>query len=430
VEIIPTKKSFRQYMIFWAGQTFSLLGSMVVQFVILWYLTITTRSPMVLALANFFYYLPMILLMPIAGVFSDKHSRKKIIMIADSMQSLATVFLIILLIMGLANIWIIFLFIGIRSMFQAFHQPTVNAVVPTMVPKEKLSRVNGLSFLFGGVVQMIGPILAGILLFFITVAQALWIDVITFIMAFIPLIFITIPLVRSKQERVESDSSFIEEFTDGFKTLKSIPGFIILMIMAMLLNFLIQPLSTLMSYFAAVIHDASPFEYALMSAGFQGGIIGGAILTTLKKEWKNKIRVTFSVLVVVMVAYSMFALAPYRDFLYMIVVTFIMGFMLPIVNTLFQTIQQLVIPHEKLGRVSSIDITLSMVITPVGAILAGPLGELLGVANLFFMCGVLGVVVLVIIYFFTGIRHVNYDALAEESPQQSKEESVLPEIIE
>ena len=368
--------------------------------------------------------------MPVAGVFSDRHSRKMIIMIADSMQALTTVFLIIFLVMGFTNVWIIFLFIGIRSMFQAFHEPTVNAVVPTMVPKEKLSRVNGLSFLFGGVVQMIGPMLAGTLLIFLVVSQALWIDVITWLMAFIPLVFITIPLVRSKREKEESDSSFIEEFKDGFKTLKSIPGFIILMIMAMLLNFLIQPFSTLISYFAAVIHDASPFEYALISVGFQGGIIGGAILTTLKKHWKNKVKVTFSVLVVVMIAYSMFALAPYRDFLYMIVFTFIMGFMLPIVNTLFQTIQQTVIPHEKLGRVSSIDLTLSMIITPIGALLAGPLGELLGVVNLFFMSGVLGVLVLVIIYFFTGIRHVDYDAIAEETNVRSEEESAIPEIIE
>jgi DHA3 family macrolide efflux protein-like MFS transporter len=417
-------------MTFWTGQTFSLLGSMVVQFVIIWYLTVTTKSPMVLAFANFFYFLPMIIAMPIAGVFSDRHSRKKIIIIADSMQALSTVFLIVLLVMGLTNVWIIFLFIGLRSMFQGFHQPTVNAVVPTMVPKEKLSRVNGLNSLFGGVVQMIGPMFAALLLIFMTVSQALWVDVITFIIAFIPLVFITIPLVRSKQEKVENGSSFIEEFSDGFKTLKNVPGFIILMIMAMLLNFLIQPLSTLLAYFAVVIHDASPFEYALMSAGFQGGIIGGALLSTLKKHWRNKVRVTFSVLVIVMVAYSMLALAPYRDFLYIIASAFIMGFMLPIVNTLYQTIQQIVIPHEKLGRVSSIDNTLSMVITPIGAILAGPLGELLGVANLFFACGVLGVVVLVIIYFFTGIRHVNYDAIAEESHLRSKEKSVIPEIIE
>ncbi len=430
MEIIPTKNSFRQYMTFWAGQTFSLLGSMVVQFVIMWYLTLTTGSPMVLALANFFYIFPMVVLMPLAGVFSDRHSRKIIIMLADSLQAITTLALIIFLAMGFSNVWIIFLFIALRSAFQAFHQPTVNAVVPTMVPKEKLTRVNGLNFLFNGVMQIIGPMLAAILLVFMTVSQALWVDVITFIIAFVPLVFITIPLVRFKQDQVEDHSGFIEEFSDGFKTLKTIPGFIILMIMAMLLNFLIQPLSTLLPYFAAVLHDATAFEYALMSVGFQGGIISGALLTTLKKKWKKKIKVTFSVLIIVMIAYSMLALAPYRAFLYMMVMAYIMGFMLPIVNTLYQTIQQTIVPHEKLGRVGSIDSTFSMVITPVGALIAGPLGEFLGVANLFFICGILGVVVLVILYFFTSIRHVNYDLIAEESNMQSEEEFVIPEIIE
>jgi len=430
MEIIPTKNSFRQYMTFWAGQTFSLLGSMVVQFVIMWYLTLTTGSPMVLALANFFYIFPMVVLMPLAGVFSDRHSRKIIIMLADSLQAITTLALIIFLAMGFSNVWIIFLFIALRSAFQAFHQPTVNAVVPTMVPKEKLTRVNGLNFLFNGVMQIIGPMLAAILLVFMTVSQALWVDVITFIIAFVPLVFITIPLVRFKQDQVEDHSGFIEEFSDGFKTLKTIPGFIILMIMAMLLNFLIQPLSTLLPYFAAVLHDATAFEYALMSVGFQGGIISGALLTTLKKKWKKKIKVTFSVLIIVMIAYSMLALAPYRAFLYMMVMAYIMGFMLPIVNTLYQTIQQTIVPHEKLGRVGSIVSTFSMVITPVGALIAGPLGEFLGVANLFFICGILGVVVLVILYFFTSIRHVNYDLIAEESNMQSEEEFVIPEIIE
>lgn len=430
MEIIPTSKSFRQYLTFWAGQIFSLLGSMVVHFVIMWYLTVMTKSPMVLALANFFYFLPMIMVMPVGGVLADRHNRKKIIMIVDSSQALVTLFLIIFLSMGLSNVWLIFLFIGLRSMFQAFHQPTVNAVVPTMVPKEKLSRVNGLNFLFSGVVQIIGPLLAAILLVFMTVSQALWIDVITFAIAFIPLVFITIPLLRTRQEKVENNSSFIEEFSDGVRTLKKIPGFIVLMMMAMLLNFLIQPLSVLLPYFAAILHDASALEYAIISAGFQGGIIAGAILTTLKKQWKHKIKVTFSTLVIVMASYSMLALSPYRAFIYMMVVSFIMGFMLPIVNTLYQTIQQTVVPHEKLGRVGSIDSTLSMVIMPVGAILAGPLGEYLGVENLFFICGVLGVIVLTILYFFTSIRHVNYDMIAKEQDAEKKVKKEFSELIE
>ena len=100
MEIIPTGSSFRQYMAFWGGQIVSLLGSIVVQFVLMWYLTISyPENPLVLSLASFFYFLPMIFAMPIAGVFSDRWNRKKLIIIVDSSQAFATFILIILLTM-------------------------------------------------------------------------------------------------------------------------------------------------------------------------------------------------------------------------------------------------------------------------------------------------------------------------------------------
>ena len=102
----------------------------------------------------------MIFAMPIAGVFSDRWNRKNLIIIVDSSQAFATFILIVLLSMGITDLWIIFSFMALRSIFQAFHQPTVNAIVPTMVPKEKLSRINGINFLASGVVQLIGPVLA------------------------------------------------------------------------------------------------------------------------------------------------------------------------------------------------------------------------------------------------------------------------------
>ena len=430
MEIIPTGSSFRQYMAFWGGQIVSLLGSIVVQFVLMWYLTISyPENPLVLSLASFFYFLPMIFAMPIAGVFSDRWNRKKLIIIVDSSQAFATFILIMLFFMGITDLWIIFSFMAIRSIFQAFHQPTVNAIVPTMVPKEKLSRINGINFLASGVVQLIGPVLAAFFLVFMTPFQALWIDVITFFIAFIPLIFIKIPKVRTEEDKKKKES-FSVEFKDGFKTLRMVPGMIILLVMAMLLNFLIQPLSTLMSYFAYNIHSATVLEYAIMSTGFQGGIIFGAIFTAIKKEWKHKVKLTFIVLWVFMIGYAMLAYSPYRAFLFMIIAAFVMGFVLPIVNTIYQTIMQMAIPHDKLGRVSSIDSTLSMLITPFGALIVGPLALVLGVPNLFFFSALLGMVTLACLYAFTGIRHVNFDEIAEKMSDLSVEMKEVSELIE
>lgn len=408
MEVTATKSSFRQYISFWGGQMFSLLGSMVVQFVIFWYLTETTGNPVILALAFFFLYMPMVVAFPIAGVFSDRLDRKKLIIAADSLQAGATVILILLFVVGITDYWIIFLFIALRSIFQAFHQPTVNAVIPTMVPKEKLSRMNGINFLASGIVQLIGPAFAGLLLVFLTVEQALWTDVITFFIAFIPLILITIPKV--KVEKQEKEESFSEEFKDGLRTLKMIPGVIALLFMAMLINFIIQPLNVLNSLFIYKNHSGTALDYAFISIGFQAGIISGAILTSFKKQWKNKITLTVYCLIFFMTAYAIVGFAPYRAFVLIFIINACMGFVLPIINTIFQTIMQTIIPHEKFGRVSSIDSMLSLAMTPIGALIVGPLAEFMGITNLFLVSGILGGSITIFMYVFSGLRKLDFDA--------------------
>ncbi|HUW90245.1 MAG TPA: MFS transporter, partial [Candidatus Nanopelagicaceae bacterium] len=247
MEITPTKKSFHQYLYFWIGQIFSLFGSQVVVFVIIWWLEVETQNPIVLSLASFSFILPYVLAAPIAGVFSDRLNRKKLIMTVDFLQALATLSLIIFMSMGYRELWLIFMMLALRSVFQAFHQPTVNAIIPTMVPKEKLSRINGINFLFSGFVQLVAPMFAAMLLVFLSVTQALWVDVITFVLAIIPLVFITIPSVRiAKENKVEVEKeSFSKEFMDGVHTLKNTPGMVVLIILSMVGNFLLQPLNVL-----------------------------------------------------------------------------------------------------------------------------------------------------------------------------------------
>lgn len=411
MEIIPTKKSFHQYLYFWIGQIFSLFGSQVVVFVIIWWLEVETQNPVVLSFASFSFILPYVLAAPIAGVFSDRLNRKKLIMIVDFLQALATLILIIFMSMGYRELWLIFTILAIRSIFQAFHQPTVNAIIPTMVPKDKLSRINGINFLFSGFVQLVAPMFAAMLLIYLSVTQALWVDVITFVLAFIPLVLINIPSVRVEKdnaEEIEKDS-FSKEFMDGLYTLKNTPGMIVLIILSMVGNFLLQPLNVLSPYYAEKIHSASVLEYAVISMGIQGGIIVGAVTTSIKKHWGHKMEWFFGTVVILQIGYGMLAFAPYRFFGFIFSALFLMGISLPIINTIYQTILQTNVPHEKLGRVSSIDATFSMLINPVGSIIVGPLAIILSVNGLFLISAILGVVLCVVLYVFTGVRRVDFD---------------------
>jgi DHA3 family macrolide efflux protein-like MFS transporter len=90
-----------------------------------------------------------------------------------------------------------------------------------------------------------------------------------------------------------------------------------------------------------------------------------------------------------------------------------MGLTLPIINSLYQTFIQTVVPADKMGRITSIDHSLSMSISPIGTLLSGPLAEVFGVGNLFLYCAIIGTIVTVVVWSFTGIRKVDYTSESE-----------------
>lgn len=148
MEELTTKKTFRHYLYFMFGQQFSLLGSGIISFVIIWWITIETQSPIYLSIATFLVFLPQIFVTPIAGVLADRLSRKSIIFIVDSLQAILTFGMFLLFFTGLTDIWIVLVIHTLRSVLHAFHVPTFRAIIPSMVPKDKLSRINGANFLF------------------------------------------------------------------------------------------------------------------------------------------------------------------------------------------------------------------------------------------------------------------------------------------
>lgn len=372
------------------------------------WITDVTGSASMLALGSFIFLIPMLIITPFAGVISDRHNRKTIILIVDSLQAFFTFILTLIFMFNAAEVWIVFIFIGIRSVFQSFHSPTVGAIMPSMVPKDKLGRINGVNFFCTGLIQLIGPAVGATLLFFFPIQIVLWADVITYFIALIPLLLIKIPTVHVNSDGGEKNS-FIRDMREGYTAIRTIPGLLTIMAIAMLLNMLIQPLIILMPYFIKIVHSGDNFMLAIVEMILQGGIIIGAIIPIIKKKWKNSIRTMVIGMIIIFTGYLMYAIAPIGFYPLMGSGVFILGFFLPIINTIVLTVVQKTIPQDKMGRVFSILNTLAMVASPIGAIVSGPLSEIYGAAWLYFYCAILGIIISISAYMFTGLRHVDYD---------------------
>jgi DHA3 family macrolide efflux protein-like MFS transporter len=406
MEIKIDASTFRSYLIFWSGQLASLLGSSIAQFVIIWWITLLTESAVYLSIASFVGFIPQIVLSPFAGVLADRWSRKKISGVTDFLQALATISLIMLFWLDIVLIWHVFVMLAIRSAFQAFHTPAVTAITPTMVPKNKLSRMNGLNSLSTGAINLVGPVTAALLLAVWEIHQILWIDVITFAIAVIPLLIVRIPSVKKTREQTEEKPSFSKELAIGLRFIKSTKGLMPLLFTATMLNFLLVPLSTLLPYYVRVNHLGGAEDLALVSAFFGAGALGGGLLMSVTKGFKRKIVTGMIFVYIIFFGYSIIALTPTGMFWLMAIGALIGSFSSPVFNVSMLTILQIVVPLEMQGRVNSVLITMATAAMPLGMIISGPLAEYAGTSNLFLACVISGVATLTFSWLFTDVRHI------------------------
>lgn len=233
------------------------------------------------------------------------------------------------------------------------------------------------------------------------------IDVFTFLIALFPLLIIKIPRNISVKSEEENKNSFINDFKIGILEVKEVPGLLSLILLAMLFNFLIRPIMLLMPYYIYVIHYGTALDLALIFTFYNIGNTSAAILTSFKKQWKHKVNVIMLGLMGIFISNFFIIFAPIRSFLLMGIGLFIQGFMIPPINVIYLTLLQTVVSKNKVGRIISIDHTLSMAINPIGTIIAGSLAEVIGTRQLYFCGAFLGLGSIIYFLIFTRIRDLD-----------------------
>ena len=412
MESTATPQTYTSYIFFWSGQLFSLLGSSIVQIVLNYWIFFETGSLTIVSLAFFFSFLPQFILGPFVGVFADRWNRKVLIGLSDFCQALTTLSLIFLFFFNIRQVWLIIFINSIRGVFQAFHWPVVNAIIPLMIPKKNLSRMNGINYFFTGLVNTMGPIIAGILLLIFPIDQILWVDVLTFLIAIIPLLLIKIPPVLRKV-LPEHKRSYFREFKVGFKAIKIVPGLLILLFVATVLNFLGNPFNTLMIPYVSGTHSGTVTNLSIVLASIQAGMFVGAIIVVIKKVWNKKPLIIFTGILIGEAGHLILALAPPQNFIMISIGGFMFAFIVPFVNTMFLTILQTVIPPDKQGRVMSNVITIVTLVSPVAMLISGPLAELIGITTLFIFSAGLNFIFIIFVWIFSNVRNYDYDKVYE-----------------
>jgi DHA3 family macrolide efflux protein-like MFS transporter len=210
----------RQTALFLLSQNISLFGSMLVQYAIMWHITLTTQSGIMMTISILGGFIPTLCISPFAGVWADRFDRKRLIMSADALIALATLIIALSFLFSYEVLWQLFAVLAIRSFGTGVQSPAVNALLPQLVPSEHLTRVNGIQNSIMSVVTIASPLLSGALLVISPLEHIFFIDVITAVLAIsILAFFLKIPIkhVSSSNEPIQ----YIADIRDGIRYIRS-----------------------------------------------------------------------------------------------------------------------------------------------------------------------------------------------------------------
>ena len=406
-----------RFFTIWTGQAISLVGSALVQFALVWWLTQKTGSATVLAMATLVGMLPQIVLGPFAGALVDRWNRRIIMIIADSSIAAISLLLAWLFATGRVEIWHIYVVMAIRSLGGAFHFPAMGASTPLMVPEKHLTRVNGLNQTLQGINGLIAPPLGALLLGFFQTDTILLIDVGTAAFAIIPLFFIPIPQPERIEEPTQTEKpSLLDDISVALKYIRSWPGLVAILAMALFLNFLLVPTGALLPLLVTKHFERGAIDLGLLESVQGLGIIVGGITLSIWGGFKKKI-VTSLVGIIGLGAGVMLAgLAPANMFYIAIIGTALLGLMVPITNGPIGAIMQSVVRRDMQGRVMSLVNSAATAISPLGLIIAGPLSDALGIRVWFWAGGLICLLIGIAAFFNHAIMDVEGNSQASPVP--------------
>jgi DHA3 family macrolide efflux protein-like MFS transporter len=402
--------SMKKFWVIFSAQAFSLFGSRLVQFSLVWWLTSESGSASVLAFASIMALLPGVFIGPFAGTLIDRWNRRKVMIIADAMNALVIVALVFLFATGRIQIWHIYAAMFIRSIGGSFHWPAMQATTTLMVPKDQYTRVSGLNTSLTGLASITAPPLGALLLELVPIELILAIDVGTAVLAIAPLLVMIIPQpVRVDQQQV-SLRIILSDLKEGMLFVWSWKGLRLLVFIALILNFLVTPGFGLMPLIVTKHFQGGALELAWIQSASGIGMIAGGLLLSAWKGKKLGIRSALVCLVGTGTFLTIFSLTPRNLLQVAIGSLFLEAMSNAMANSIFGAILQGVVPPELQGRVFTLLNSLSSSVTPVGYALAGPVAEVYGERIWLLFGGTIFVFIALIAFFTPSIVNMEKEA--------------------
>jgi MFS transporter, DHA3 family, macrolide efflux protein len=258
----------------------------------------------------------------------------------------------------------------------------MTASTSLMVPQKHLTRISGLNQLLQGIMSIAAPPLGALLISILPTQGVLAIDIGTAALAVLPLLFISIPQPPSQVARANGTAeqvSYWHDLIEGFRYVIRWPGLFWLILLAMLLNFLLSPSSSLLPLLVRQeFHGGAP-ELGWVESVFGAGVILGGLILGAWGGFKRRIVTSLLGIIGIGLGVILTGLTPANLFWLLLAANFILGLTQVFANGPIMAIFQAAIAPDKQGRVFSLISAGATGMMPLSLLIAGPVSDWLGI---------------------------------------------------
>jgi len=387
----------RNAILYIVSQAITLFGSMLVYYALLWHLTLETQSGMMMMWITMAGTLPMVVVSPIAGVWADRYNKKAIINLADAAIALVSLLMGILWFFGIHSFPLIIIILVIRAFGQGIQSPATFALLPEIVPQDKLLKVNGYNASVQSLAMFASPMVGALILNVLSIEMIFFIDVFTAIIGiFILFKYVHVPF-RKKKTDIQAD--FFKEFKEGMSYIKSFSLIKKFMIVSIFFNLLSGPASTMTTLHVVrewgenywnlfnTLSIGVNHRLAINEMTFFIGLLLGGIIIGKWQIFDNKSKtVAFAILAT---GTGSLFLGVFTNFWLYALMMLLTGIVLAFYQPPRMAIIQSNVDPDFLGRVMSVFMIIANVIMPLGMVLWGPLGDSVPISIILIVTGLL-----------------------------------------
>lgn len=365
--------NFRRYIIFWLSQALSQLGSSMTSFALILWAYTQKGTAMTVSLMTFFNYVPYVIASLFAGAFVDRHSKKKIMLVSDSIAAICSAGILALYTENELQIWSIYLVNFIIGFMEAFQEPAATVAIGKVVPKERLTQVSGLNSFSNNLVRVLSPVLAASLFAFGSLKLILVIDLTSFLFAFSVLAFV-LRIPEDLSQNREKKSAFAG-CKEGFRYLTQNHGILIVIMTMALLNFFSRlTYENILSPMLLSRSANNSVTLGIVNAVIGiGGIIGGIIVSTGKVKANSAKMIYISAMLSFLLGDIMMGLG--RNVLFWSFAGLMASLPIPFINAGQMVVLYQNVPEEIQGRIFAIRNALQVSSIPIGVLLGGYLAD-------------------------------------------------------